>query len=277
MASITLRPIGGLCNRMFAISSAYALAVNTGRDLTVLWELDQGLNAPFEFLFQPIPGITVFSRKKYLNVFTNQFRKLSPQLFRRYMEKKYGTLFTRSDMEDLRKKDVNRPKMVLEGLIDQDLYVEYYYHFFQNNFLPLLFKPVLQIQNRIEQVVGSFSAETIGIQIRRTDHVHAIQNSPIQLFTEKMDRDILQNDNVSYFLATDSTEVVTFLQKKYSNRIINATHNRSRNSKEGVKQAVVDLFCLSRTSRIYGSYGSTFSDAAHLIGNIPIEILKLNI
>jgi hypothetical protein len=260
---------------MYAISSAYALAQNTGRKLTVIWELDQGLNAPFESLFQPISGITVISKKKHLNVFTNQFRKRWPNLFRKYMEKKYGSYFTRSDMDDLRKEDDNKPKKALEALTDKDLYIEYYYHFVPNTYLPLIFKPLPQIQNRIEKIVASFSANTIGLQIRRTDNIHAIKNSPIHLFTGKMDMDILSDEKVSYFLATDSPEVVAFMQNKYSGRIINATDNRSRNSREGVKQAVVDLYCLSRTSRIYGSYGSTFSDAAHLIGNIPIEILKL--
>ena len=38
--------------------------------------------------------------------------------------------------------------------------------------------------------------------------------------------------------------------------------------------AMVDLYCLAKCSKIYGSHGSSFSDVAARIGNIPLKVMK---
>lgn len=44
-----------------------------------------------------------------------------------------------------------------------------------------------------------------------------------------------------------------------------------RNSLEGMKFAVLDLFCLSKTNKIIGSVGSSYSQIAAEIGGIEVE------
>jgi hypothetical protein len=44
----------------------------------------------------------------------------------------------------------------------------------------------------------------------------------------------------------------------------------NRNSQQGITDAVVDMFCLSKTKYIYGSYWSSFSDIASVIGDDKI-------
>jgi hypothetical protein len=41
-----------------------------------------------------------------------------------------------------------------------------------------------------------------------------------------------------------------------------------------MQESVVDLFCLSRMSKIYGSYWSSFSEVAAEIGNVDLIVLK---
>jgi hypothetical protein len=66
------------------------------------------------------------------------------------------------------------------------------------------------------------------------------------------------------------------LLKKFGHdRIIFHKKVFGRSVTKGVKDAVVDLFCLSRTSKILGSYFSSFSQIAGRLGNIPVEILKI--
>lgn len=48
----------------------------------------------------------------------------------------------------------------------------------------------------------------------------------------------------------------------------------ARQDENGIADAVVDLFILSRTQRLYGSYWSSFSEVAAQIGNIPLEIVR---
>ena len=69
-------------------------------------------------------------------------------------------------------------------------------------------------------------------------------------------------------------EVKESLKSKYPNRIITLMDDTDRNSLEGMKFAVVDLFCLSKTRKIIGSVASSYSQIAAEIGGIEIEYAK---
>ena len=53
-------------------------------------------------------------------------------------------------------------------------------------------------------------------------------------------------------------EVKESLKSKYPNRIITLMDDTDRNSLEGMKFAMVDLFCLSKTRKIIGSVASSY-------------------
>ncbi len=69
-------------------------------------------------------------------------------------------------------------------------------------------------------------------------------------------------------------EVKESLKSKYPNRIITLMDDTDRNSLEGMKFAMVDLFCLSKTRKIIGSVASSYSQIAAEIGGIEIEYAK---
>ena len=51
---ITLRPVGGLCNRLRAISTMIELCFEIKQDLEICWQNNDELSANFEDLFVPI-------------------------------------------------------------------------------------------------------------------------------------------------------------------------------------------------------------------------------
>lgn len=69
-------------------------------------------------------------------------------------------------------------------------------------------------------------------------------------------------------------EVKESLKSKYPNRIITLMDDTDHNSLEGMKFAMVDLFCLSKTRKIIGSVASSYSQIAAEIGGIEIEYAK---
>ena len=69
-------------------------------------------------------------------------------------------------------------------------------------------------------------------------------------------------------------EVKESLKSKYPNRIITLLDDTDRNSLEGMKFAMVDLFCLSKTRKIIGNVASSYSQIAAEIGGIEIEYAK---
>jgi len=109
---------------------------------------------------------------------------------------------------------------------------------------------------------------------RRTDNVVSIQSSPLENFTNMMNAEIKKKANTKFYVASDDDEVKESLKSKYPNRIITLMDDTDRNSLEGMKFAVLDLFCLSKTNKIIGSVGSSYSQIAAEIGGIEVEYAK---
>lgn len=112
----------------------------------------------------------------------------------------------------------------------------------------------------------------IGIHIRQTDNIPAIELSPIQLFKKKVVATINAGNKI--VLCTDSYLVQEELVSQYPQHVFTSEGIKDRTSPEGIQNAFVEMIVLSKAKKIYASYGSTFSLTAAEIGQIPIEILK---
>lgn len=138
-----------------------------------------------------------------------------------------------------------------------------------------LFKPVTNIQNKIDGMVMQFKRDTIGIHIRATDNTESIKNSPFHLFVEKIEEELKINSDATFFLATDNEGYQNKLVDQFgADKILLYKKEFRRELNRGIKDAVVDLYCLSKTSKIYGSYFSSFSEVAGRIGQIPVQWVK---
>ncbi len=278
-STITLIPNGGIGNRIRVISSGLNYAKKRNSKLNILWKLDEGLNCNFEDLFLSNPNIQITNQKyriwdkiiKRVNLFIN-FKSLI-------------TFFKRKDLFFSEKKLYS---MLNKGYKIDDL--ENYFNTLQNSknvtieccwqFYPKIeninvyLQPKKSIQDSITEFSKKFNPNTIGVHIRRTDNVKSIQFSSIDLFIQKMDSYIELEPNIMFFLSTDETSLQIELEKKYQARLIYFSELKSRNSKNGLEQALVDMYLLSKTNKILGSYWSTFSLVASEIGNIDLEIVS---
>lgn len=66
-----------------------------------------------------------------------------------------------------------------------------------------------------------------------------------------MQLEIEKEDTVKFYVASDEKEVKKELQDKFPRRVITLMDDTSRDSLEGMKFAVVDLFCLSKTKKYW--------------------------
>ena len=137
-----------------------------------------------------------------------------------------------------------------------------------------LFIPLPPIQARIDHLCQQFSPYTLGVHIRRTDNAASIEQSPIELFFDAIDKEIDLFADTSIYLATDDESVKLELQKRYGKRLIFAKDKADRSSIAGIQGGIVDMYVLARTQKIFGSFHSSFSELAAQIGNIPLEIIK---
>ena len=116
----------------------------------------------------------------------------------------------------------------------------------------------------------------VGVHLRRTDNEKAMQYSPLNLFVEKMSELLATGYCQNFFLASDSPEDEQYLQKSFPGRII--THPKrsyERNEAVAIKDALVDLYCLAQCKMIVGSYWSSFSETAALIGRKELQVINV--
>ena len=79
MKEIFVQPKDGLANRMRTIVGAISLAKKIKCKVTVLWVRDPMLNAKFNDIFAPIPGIKVYEyerNSKFLLLYLMYIRKI---------------------------------------------------------------------------------------------------------------------------------------------------------------------------------------------------------
>ena len=239
---------------MRSIASAIALSEAYNEKLEILWQLDRGLNCDFSELFEEISNtkITSFKRWSMKHFFLWVKMRLSCQVFSEINSWNFA---------ERRKK--------------RNIYIVTPHQFVKNidysKFVPL--KSHLE---KVEKILNG-ATDFVGIHIRRTDNEKSIQNSPTELFINKISDRLSEKPETKFFLATDSSEEENMLKNLFPNSIITQNDkDLSRNSVQGIKDAVVDLICLSYSSEIWGSYWSSFSEVA-AIWNSNKTLTVLNI
>jgi len=85
------------------------------------------------------------------------------------------------------------------------------------------------------------------------------------------------NFDFRFYVASDSREEKMKLIRIFRDRIITDWKPVSRSTPEGVQDALIELYTLSRTQKILGSHHSSYSETAAEIGKIPYEKIKRHI
>lgn len=258
---IALFPFGGLGNRMRTIASAVSLAEEAEAGLEIVWYAKQDLNASFNSLFQPIETQGIHLHERGHTSYRLQ-KWLVPQCVR--------AMFYDKCFWDLQKIDF--------GQLGQTNYISSCFDFYPYHpDLPRrLFRPSAKLQERIEEVLPHLEGRRLGVHIRRTDHADAISQSPTNLFMDRMSSEIERRPDTVFYLATDSEEDKRQMLARFGGRVVTNLREAARSSTQGMEDALVEMFLLSHTEMIIGSFQSTFSEMAARLGNIPCEYICKN-
>lgn len=263
---LTLVPMGGLCNRLRVVLSAIALAHDHEADIHVEWFANTECQAHFTQLFVPIGSGRLHIRRGRMWACPSRRRLLHlPRLLRMAMG--YGCqrddFCPNSTDEVARLMQRHRRVYISSGQKLAD---------YSPECLQRL-RPCSDIQQRIDALCRRFAPRTVGVHIRRTDNVQSMAHSPVEAFIEAMRREVRADGKVRFFLATDDAEVKERLTRLFPNRIITQQAPVNRSTLEGMRDAMVDLYCLAATHHLLGSYWSSFTDTAAEIGRIPLTIV----
>ena len=274
-SSLTLVPVGGLANRMKAIDAAIQLISGTDLALKIYWFRDKGLNCRFDQLFQPLdlPQVSLIEATSFDSFSYDRPRKRNlyiPRFFQSFYfdDCVYEAEATQRMYQhfDFRSWAINR-RTYLASCV-------YFFPPAPDARLFQFFHPVPALQQRIDEVSRTFGNRCVGVHIRRTDNLSSINESPTKLFVDRMQMMIQSDKDTCFFLASDSSEEKSKMKAIFGERILTSVTDLSRNSVQGIQDALVELYVLSKTEMILGSVKSSYSETAAQIGQIECQFMK---
>lgn len=276
MKQLTLVPIGGLSNRIYAITSAIAFCKDYDVKLRIIWFKDKGMGADFHSLFDlstevDKSKVEIIDAKWYHYIYDRPRKRnlWLPWIYQFFLFDK------RSYEKDIETFNVNSIIDLLKH--EKNVYLVHYGCFcVQRKMDALIINDEIEV--RINQIINLFPQydKAIGIHIRRTDNVISIKKSPLHLFIQAIDKELEKNSSVFFYVASDSMEEKLLLKKKYGDIIFMSKDESKRSDPEGIKDALIELYVLSKTKRIYGSMYSSFSVLAAELSNIPLCVLSVD-
>ena len=242
---------------MRAINSALILAGKRGEKPRVLWKVNAELGCPFEELFQPTD---LFSLKNFTSDLDPE--KLFYQL----------TCMRVGNEEIIGNRDENGLKDGYTATLKKRLYMPTEQHFFPNHDYAA-FRPVAPIQRKVDEMTARYGDRCVGIHIRRTDNAPSINGSSTDAFVKAIEAELAAHPETMFYLATDDLSEENNLRDLFPGKILsNEGRDLSRDSVTGIKDALLDLLCLSKSEKIIGSFYSSFTDIAADMGGIPKQI-----
>lgn len=284
-----IQPDAGLGNRLYCLYSALYYWKQTGRPFNIIWLRENCCNVSFDELFdiQSIPFHTKIHKTWHLGyknryavptILSNAYMMAVKKINQYYTAEATRDVYTQLGEKGI--EDIMQAKHVCikaNGV-----------YFDVNNFEQVrnLLLPSQRIIQKVNDIMNPYTqgsdsnpgkqkGNVYGIHIRRTDNKRSIDNSPLEEFDRVMTELVKEKGDVVFYLATDDAEVEKDFKSRY-NIIEHSTFgdSKSRDSSTGIMDAYVDMLCLSRCDVIYGSYGSSFSEMASLIGNKELEIVR---
>lgn len=269
---IIIEPCAGLGNRLLALTSAYELSKKLNRELVVIWKREAGCNISSADLF-------TFSGVQVIDISENGIKKEPIATFKsNFLKKKYrgmATRFVECDEVEAWKAEGGYEKAEQMIAAEKVIYVKSYTNLCAIGAKSFAFlAPAEAVTKRGQKVFSRITDKTVGVHIRRTDHDDAIANSPLSLFIDRMNKEIEQND-ASFYLTTDDAAVIEEIRRHIPKErlIVYEEKVLDRDSMVGIRDALVDMLCLSKCCKIIGSYRSTFSLIPSIMGEIELEMM----
>ncbi len=254
---------GGLSNRLKCLINSFNLSEKLGWKVVLYWPKDEACNCEFEELFD------------------KKIKKISKEDLRKILKDKNYEYY-----DDSSKKIKGGKKFIILNLIKTGNFKKGYLNLLNVNLPSKKFNPKLRkiITNTFldlkpkKEIISKannffnkkLDKDSIGLHIRKGDFVNLKSEicliSPSKEFEKIISKELIINPKIKIFLSTDSFKEEINLKKIFGKKIIICPKKTKNRGEEGaVKEALIDLMILSKTDKIYGTYGSTFNELASWI------------
>lgn len=275
---IISEPCAGLGNRFLGLASCYHWAKENNEELRVLWKTETAMGARNEVIFTLPEEIQVVHARDY-GYKVYPFSQLRYNLMKKRLKASADFFADVGEVQDLYEAE-GREGIAAVIKNNDTKYLRVFTEFYPLSEIenPLGFiKPTDVVLKKVHDTIGDVDcSDTIGIHIRRADNQVCINNSPLDLFINKMKEEVELNDKTKFYLASDDKPTLDELSRVFGDRImIMKEKSFARDNTEGIIDAYAELLCLSHSKKIIGSFYSSYSKIAAMISGIPLEIMRI--
>ena len=283
MPSLIVNPIGGIANRLRAIVAGASLAKELKVSMQVVWAINSELAAPVDELIDiegisgnGMPDIRIHNISALKQLFLyDASRKRN---FYASGITKFGKYGYELDDDKLIKNSCILDIRTIHDTLskDRDILIRSGLEFFDftDEFYRQLIHPLSRYEAQATDILKGMK-DTVGLHIRRTDNAMSVRHSPLTLFFNAVDLELKHNPETNFYLASDDEDTKKVLVERYGgDRIVTSSLKADRSSASGIKNAFLEMVILSKCSKIYGSFYSSFSEAASKLGNVRLETLR---
>jgi hypothetical protein len=277
---ILVEPAGGLGNRLRVIASALIAAEEQQRGVLLNWKRTPEINCDYADLFAATPLFKVASPR--MTRLVERLHKTagipSAALHLPVASRGGKNVFTvnTANMPDL------RFRIQSSDLTDYPVihFEDVFWDFMLTGMSPdvyankvkLILKQIVPVE-KISRRLFDIPSPRIGVHIRHRTAPDSLRISSLERFIEAMASCLEKQPATTFFLAADLPATERELRDRFGDKIVVSPKASYGKDQTGMYDAVVDLLMLSRCDRILGSYWSSFSDYAALIGGIDLEVI----
>lgn len=276
---ITLIPAGGIAKRIRVVASMIQMALEYERPLEIVWFTSDVMPCTSDRLFTLSPQLSdnrITIRQAHWSdyLFTlppsrdNFFVSLPFTLVR------YDRIFNQTNFRSLFFTEQEKFKELMEKKHERlvictsdELYT------YPNMYRRI--EATVEVNNVRRSRMSGWGDKVVGIHINRQNEGASFHESPTELFIKRMQKMVEQDDQVQFFIATTSKDEKERLATLFRDRIFVPYSTPDTFSLKGAIQSLGELLALSYTKSILTTPGSSFSEVAAEIGQVPIETLSI--
>lgn len=277
MKRIIANTLAGLANRLRVIESAVSLGKDLSTPVDILWVPAEHMVANYYELFETPELFNVIKESKYPYSRSSFSLKGYKKPIANLINTFYGIdkMFNDQDIAH----QVRPGNWDIVSLAkNRTIYIDTCHNFYPYHYNFSWVKPIPVIADVVNEYAVKFKDKNcVGLHIRRTDNVASIENSPDYLFEQAIRKEIAEDANTIFFLATDDAATEQHFLKLFGpDRIQVVPKKFGRDSIEAIQHAVVDWMLLGKCSKLYCSYWSSFSETAASVANTTAIICMIN-
>lgn len=251
---LIVEPMCGLCNRLRVLDGALALAAAHHGVVEVVWFCDADLNCRFTDLFEPLPATVRFRHHRLPPLVEMGFK----HVLHAWLKRTCGRYLLQYETEKLAAESHDFTELAAH----RKVFLKTWSRFHPTESPFAVFRPVPHLQAMIDREAAAL-ADVVGVHIRRTDFSREIHDITTEKFVARMKEELRATPEARFFLATDDPAEERFMAGLFPGKIITyRKRTLDRNRREGIEDAVVDLYCLARCRKLLGSRKSSFSETA---------------